>query len=104
MLTLGLYFSLCGHVRKPREDRARDEGWETYKKGWEIRFRLHPDEVGFVQSLISHAGYRPGRPYIKRVRLIQPVYGVEAAREILRAAGSSGLSFLPPAARAHEQP
>lgn len=87
MLTLGLYFSLCGHVRKPREDRARAEGWETYKKGWEIRFRVHPDDVGFVQSLISHAGYRPGRPFTKRARLIVPVYGVEAAREILRAAG-----------------
>ncbi len=85
VLTLGLYFSLYGHVRRPRSDRLRDEGWETYKKGWEIRFRLHPEDLGFVQSLISHAGYRPGRPFPKRSRMIQPVYGVEAVREILQA-------------------
>lgn len=89
VLTLGLYFSLSGHVRKPKPHRVRDEGWETYKKGWEIRFRLRPDDLDFVRSLISRAGYRPGRPYAKRSRVIQPVYGSGATRKVLLASGAS---------------
>lgn len=70
VLTLGLYFSLLGHVRRPRADRKRDEGWQHYKKGHELRFRLRPDtgDVELVRALIAHAGFRPPNLYVKGPR------------------------------------
>lgn len=89
VLTLGLYFSLLGHVRQPRADRLRDEGWETYKKGWELRFRLRPDtgDVELVRALIARAGFRPPNMYVKGPRVIQPVYDPHLINEVLAACG-----------------
>lgn len=89
VLTLGLYFSLLGHVRRPRADRKRNEGWEKYKKGHELRFRLRADtgDVELVRALIAHAGFRPPNTHRKRARIIQPVYDPHLIREVLVACG-----------------
>lgn len=88
LLTLGLYASLLAHARGPIPERQRHDGWEHYKKGWELRFRLRTeDEVEFVRALVSRAGWRPGRAYAKRRGMVLPVYGRAAVAEILAAAG-----------------
>lgn len=87
VLTLGLYFSLYGYVRRPKRERLRDDGWSVYKKGWEVRFRTRREDVDFVRAVISRAGYEPKKPFLKRKRLIQPVYGADAVQEITAAAG-----------------
>ncbi|TDD37862.1 hypothetical protein E1287_07340 [Actinomadura sp. KC06] len=87
VVTLGLYFSMFGHVRRPVVERQRDEGWETYKKGFELRFRLRPSDVDMVRALIARAGFRPPNTYTKGARLIQPVYDPQLVTLILRACG-----------------
>jgi hypothetical protein len=68
-------FQLNGYVRVQNKARKQALG-AKYRKGWEVRFVLNtPDEVEQLQQLLRDAGFRPGKPFKKHSRLVQPVYG-----------------------------
>ena len=55
------------------------EGYRAYEKGCELRLILEDaGELAEVQRLLATAGFRPGRPYRKGPRWVQPLYGHEA--------------------------
>ena len=61
-------------------DSARlAEGHRVYKKGCELRLILEDArELAEARRLLAAAGFRPGRPYRKGPRWVQPLYGHEA--------------------------
>jgi len=72
---LAAEFARCGYVRRRDADRRVREG-RSYKKGYEVRFVLDSsDELRAVRRLLQAVGLRPGRPFHKHRRLVQPVYG-----------------------------
>ena len=66
-----------GCVRRPSEERCDIDG-VLYKKGWEIRFRVHKGEsaADIVRAALA-VGLRPGSPYAKGAGWVVPVYGRE---------------------------
>jgi hypothetical protein len=88
------YFLRNGYLRAADPRLRRDRG-QAYKKGYEVRFVLGSSgELKEVRALLRDAGIRPGRPFRKHSRLIQPVYGDAAQITIL-----SWVGKLPPAKR-----
>lgn len=74
-----------GCVRTPNEDRL-EEGYRSYKKGWEIRFTLRSKpEVSQLRLILQDAGLDAGSSYRKRERTwILPVYGRDQVTRFLR--------------------
>ena len=63
-------------IRRPDAARLESESYDTYKKGFEVRFAAaSPADLNQLRRLLSGAGLKPGRPYKKANRWIQPVYG-----------------------------
>lgn len=74
----------CGYMRIPNEDRF-DEGSQSYKKGWELRFSIKTDEKLIqAQQLLKALGFRFGKPFMKVKRKILPVYGYEQVSRFQR--------------------
>lgn len=72
---LATLFARTGYVRRCDAKRRAREG-QSYKKGYEVRFVLGSEhETRAVRHLLRAAGLRPGKPFRKHNRLIQPVYG-----------------------------
>ena len=69
-------------VRCPDARRMR-EGWRSYKKGWEVRLivRSYP-EIDRLRAWLCEHALRPGAPYEKGLRLVQPVYGEDQVRTL----------------------
>lgn len=65
-----------GCLRLPNRDKAETLGHERYKKGYELRFSCGTEEdVRLVIQALGEAGCHSGRSYVKRNRIILPVYG-----------------------------
>lgn len=68
-------FLRCGYIRRCDADRRGRDG-QSYKKGFEVRFVVgSPGDLRVVRRLLEEVGLRPGRPFRKHGRLVQPVYG-----------------------------
>lgn len=75
---LAFYFARNGYLRGQRDDR-RDDGYDVYKKGFEVRLVLHDQgELDEARRWIERAGMKPGKAFQKRSCWIQPIYGREA--------------------------
>lgn len=72
---LAKWFVRCGYVRRCDLERRGREG-QSYKKGSEVRFLVEStDQLRAIRRLVRAAGFRPGKPFRKHRRLVQPVYG-----------------------------
>ncbi len=81
--TLARYFIRKGYVRAANEYLRRTRG-RAYKKGYEVRFVLKSvQERNEVRDLLLEVGLKPGNPFEKHSRIVQPVYGRESVRKIL---------------------
>lgn len=79
-----MIFRRGGYVRSADLAKRKERGSERYKKGYEVRFVLDTEsELKDVRRLLKAAGYKPGKPFEKHAKIVQPVYGrvaVEAFR------------------------
>ncbi|HET6382422.1 MAG TPA: hypothetical protein VFJ58_03440 [Armatimonadota bacterium] len=71
-------FRYGGCIRYP--DLVRRQLFhQTYHRGWEFRLAADtPRELEQVRQLLRQAGFRPAKPFLKRGRILQPVYGKKA--------------------------
>ena len=73
------YFNRNGCFRIPDKSKIKEQGTQSYKKGYEIRFVLRDDqELKKVKKLLGKAGFKCGKPYSKVSQMVQPVYGKKA--------------------------
>lgn len=71
-----------GYVRQPNSARF-DEG-QGYKKGWEIRWVAKDEtEAAHISKLLSVAGFKHGKTYLKNKLIVLPVYGYEAMEKFI---------------------
>ena len=76
------FYRRNGCIREPRQERL-DEGSASYKKGWEVRITLESKaEVAELQDHLRCVSLRPGKPYKKSHKWVQPIYGVDAVDSI----------------------
>ncbi len=72
-------FCRNGCLRLPNETRQQ-EGHAKYKKGYEVRLVAYSKtELNKIRRLLRQTGFDLGNPYQKGPRMVQPVYGKEAA-------------------------
>ena len=70
-----VWFERSGYIRRYDPQRRAREG-PSYKKGYEVRFVLDSeDALRVVRRLLTAAKLRPGKPFRKHQRIVQPVYG-----------------------------
>jgi hypothetical protein len=75
MAELLRWFERGGYIRCCDPKRRVREG-DAYKKGYEVRFVLDSEKnLQEVRRLLTAAGIRPGKPFRKHQRYVQPVYG-----------------------------
>jgi len=80
---LAWFFERSGKVRLQDAERFKAEGWQIYKKGFEIRLTVRSDEeLAEIRRLLEQTGFKLARPFRhSRHRQIQPIYGkAEVAR------------------------
>lgn len=67
-------------IRQPNASRAREDTYEGYKKGWEVRISVaSAGERKEVERRLTKLGLKPGKAYRKSARMwIVPVYGKDA--------------------------
>jgi hypothetical protein len=76
-------FQRNGYVRRLDAERRREEG-PKYHKGDEVRLIARDDaELARIRRLLVQADIKPGSPYRKHSRIVQPVYGREAVERFL---------------------
>jgi hypothetical protein len=77
-------FERCGYIRRVNPLRRRRDD-QSYKKGYEVRFAVSGEaEAQELQRLLKAVKLRPGKPYPKHQRIVQPVYGRAAVEFIVR--------------------
>lgn len=65
-----------GYLRIADEERRIDP---NYKKGCEVRLVAKTEsELMQIQLWLLEVGFRPGKPFRNKSRLIQPIYGKDA--------------------------
>lgn len=86
---LAWFFERNGNVRVQDAERFKAEGWQKYKKGFEIRLTgLSEEKLAEVRNLLEQAGFKLARPFRHtRYHYAQPIYG--------KAAVARFLAFLP---------
>jgi hypothetical protein len=69
------FFLRSGYVRRFDPERRKREN-QAYKKGYEVRLVVASRaELRAVRRRLKTVRLRPGRPYPKHGRIVQPVYG-----------------------------
>jgi hypothetical protein len=66
--------------------RKRRKRPQKYKRGFEARLSVPPDELPAVLRLLADAGLEPGKPFAKGHMLRVPIYGkaqIQRLRSIL---------------------
>jgi len=75
---LAWFFRRNGYVRRQNRSRVKNEGFQSYKKGDEIRLVANSsDELTEIRHLLAQAGIKAGRPFRKSNQFRQPIYGRE---------------------------
>ncbi len=65
-----------GYYRVKNIGKAESFGSQTYKKGYEIRFMpKSKKELELLREAISSLGLYVSKPFKKRNRIVQPLYG-----------------------------
>jgi hypothetical protein len=83
-LSLADYVRANSYARLPIENR-REEGWGTYKKGYELRIVVKTqDDSKKLRRLLIDAGIQPGKAYRKAQQWVVPVYGKASVTELLK--------------------
>mgnify|MGYP001254995428 CR=1 FL=1 len=74
---LAWFFERNGNVRVQDAERFKAEGWQKYKKGFEIRLTgLSEENLAKVRSLLEQTGFKLARPFRHtRYHYVQPIYG-----------------------------
>ena len=73
---LAFYFGRNGYLRWQNVERLKREGYNSYKKGDEIRLvALTRNELRTIRHLLSVAGFKPARAFAKGKHFRQPIYG-----------------------------
>lgn len=81
--TLVRFFQRNGYLRRPNLERRKAEP-RAYRKGYEIRLVANSErELAEFRRLIDAAGLKPGKPYPKENRWVQPIYGRQAMETFL---------------------
>lgn len=77
------FFRQHGYVRVTNLD-LREELGQKYKKGYEVRLvAVSQRELTWLRRLLKQAGFKPGKPFQKHSRIVQPIYGREAVEWFL---------------------
>ncbi len=83
-LTLAEYVRANSYARVPSTDR-QDEGWTTYKKGYEMRIVVKTqDDLKKLRRLLVEADIQPGKAFRKAKQWVVPVYGKAQVTELLK--------------------
>lgn len=81
-VALKQFFLQRGFVRIP--DKERRAISVEYKKGWEVRLIIITvTELIVIRRWLGHVGLKPGKPYRRHSRIIQPIYGKAAIKWFL---------------------
>jgi len=81
--TLVLFYKRNGYLRHPNPDRRKAES-QSYKMGYEIRLVANSKcELTILRRTIRDAGLKPGKPFAKVNRWVQPIYGRHAMERFL---------------------
>ena len=73
--TLVRFFERNGCLRVPNIERRKTES-RSYKMGYEIRLvAFTKRELTEIRRAIRAAGLKPGKPFAKVNRWVQPIYG-----------------------------
>jgi hypothetical protein len=82
---LAWFYNRNGYVRSQNKERMESEGSGRYKKGEEVRLIAYSEhELKVIQSLLSKAGFKYGKPFRKKTLYCQPVYGRQAVARFLQ--------------------
>jgi hypothetical protein len=83
VLALAAAYQRNGCCRVPNPKRRQLEN-QAYKKGYEVRFSAGSDaELRRLRAMLRAVGFKPGKPYRKARRFIQPIYGRAAVEGLL---------------------
>jgi len=78
-------FRQDGYVRVVNKARRKEMG-RKYRKGYEVRLVVKtPPELTQVRQLLRQIGFKPGKPFEKHRRIVQPIYGKAAVEWFLSA-------------------
>ena len=81
--TLVRFFQRNGCLRRPNLDRRKEES-ANYKKGYEVRLvAFSKRELADIRRAIRKAGLKPGKPFKKVERWVQPIYGKESMEQFV---------------------
>lgn len=73
-VALKKFYRKRGYVRIANKKRKKQSA--SYKKGWEVRLiTTNEAELTMIRGWIEHVGLKPGKPYLNKTRMIQPIYG-----------------------------
>jgi hypothetical protein len=69
------FFHRNGYFRVVNPRRRKQKG-QNYKKGYEIRFvARNREELREIRLLLKKAKFKRGKPFLKGLQFVQPVYG-----------------------------
>lgn len=81
---LAWFFRRNGYIRRQNARRAKREGWDSYKKGDEIRLvATSKAELARIRRLLRDAGFKLARPFAKGLQYRQPLYGRQTVQDFL---------------------
>jgi hypothetical protein len=81
-IALRQLFQQHGYVRAADEERKQQDA--KYKKGYEVRLVVKTeDELTLIRHWLEQVGLKPGKPFRKHNRLVQPIYGKAAVEWFL---------------------
>ncbi|MEW6745238.1 MAG: hypothetical protein AB1486_20995 [Planctomycetota bacterium] len=84
------FFRRNGYVRRKNSERHRELGSRLYRKGDEVRLVAGSrEELATIRQLLSRAGFKPGRPFVKGRQWRQPVYGRDEVARFLALLGET---------------
>lgn len=76
-IALRQFFQQHGYVRVANKERKEQSA--KYKKGSEVRLVAQTEsELKLIRHWLEQVGFKPGKPFRKHSRLVQPIYGKAA--------------------------
>ena len=83
---LSRLFAEHGWMHSAPDPKKRRKQPQKYKRGYEARLSISPDQLPAALRLLANAGLEPGKPYAKGNMLRVPIYGkaqIERLRSML---------------------